>query len=343
MARDGVITDGFDTAMIVTTDGSTAAFADAAAAQAATAFNVTLGDSGNTVVLGALADTIVGGSGDDVITGKAGVDSITGGAGNDTFIITDSDDDGTGETYTGGDGVADKIDIDTTEAINLSNDTIATVEILDLDASGVVNLGVTVTAAQLSAFTTITAAATDTIIVNTLTGQTVAGTDAIDKYDFASGDAGVTITGFSTSSEADVLDVIGLDSGTYALLNESGGTITQTTAAAAATEGVSVAVADNKALVVEVADVTTVDSVADIVTALADGGVLDAVDIAAGASNTALLIVGEADTGTAAYVYKYTDDAVATSVDAGELILVATVSGSADIIGDLVAGNFAFS
>ena len=49
VARDGDVTDGFDTAMIVTTDGSTAAFADAAAAQAATAFNVTLGDSGNTV------------------------------------------------------------------------------------------------------------------------------------------------------------------------------------------------------------------------------------------------------------------------------------------------------
>ena len=95
VARDGDVTDGFDTAMIVTTDGSTAAFADAAAAQAATAFNVTLGDSGNTVVLGANADTIVGGSGDDIITGLGGADSINGGAGNDTFIITDADDDGT--------------------------------------------------------------------------------------------------------------------------------------------------------------------------------------------------------------------------------------------------------
>ena len=69
----------------------------------------------------------------------------------------------------------------------------------------------------------------------------------------------MTITGFSTASEADVLDVDGLDTGTYALLNESCGTITQTTHTAAATEGSGIDVADNKAILVEVADETTVD------------------------------------------------------------------------------------
>ena len=82
------------------------------------------------------------------------------------------------------------------------------------------------TATQFNAFTTVTVAADDTIIINTLDGQTVAGTAAIDKFDFASGDAAVTITGFSVASEADVLDVDGLDTGTYALISATGGTIT---------------------------------------------------------------------------------------------------------------------
>ena len=339
MARDGDVTDGFDTAMIVTTDGSTAAFADAAAAQAATAFNVTLGDSGNTVVLGANADTIVGGSGDDIITGLGGADSINGGAGNDTFIITDADDDGTRESYVGGGGDADKIDINTTEAINLSNDRIATVEILDLDASGVVNLGVTVTAAQLSAFTTVTAAADDTIIVNTLTGQSVAGTAAIDKFDFASGDAGVTITDFSVATEVDVLDVAGL--GTYALVNANT-FITEITVAEATNESSPVtSIVDNKAALIEVDDITTADSVADMVTALGTAGVLDGISLSDTATDTSLLIIGDDDSGTTGYMYQYTSDGTA-GVVADELMLVATITGSAGIIDSLAEANFAF-
>ena len=163
----------------------------------------------------------------------------------------------------------------------------------------------------------------------------MAGTAAIDKFDFASGDAAVTITGFSVATEVDVLDVAGL--GTYALISA-----TESTATAAATHGSSIAVADNKLLLVEVADLTTVDTVAEVVTALADTGVMDAVDIAQGASNTALLAIG-VDGGTQVLLYQFTDDAVATSVDAAELTLVATITGPADIISDLAAGNFAFS
>ena len=131
VARDGDVTNGFDTAMKVTSNGTAAAFSSNANAQAATAFSVTLA-AGATVVLGANADSATGSTGDDTISGLAGVDALDGGAGNDTFIITDADDDGTGESITGGDGTADKIDINTTEAINLSNDNIATVEMLDL-------------------------------------------------------------------------------------------------------------------------------------------------------------------------------------------------------------------
>jgi Ca2+-binding RTX toxin-like protein len=154
VARDGVITDGFDTAIIVTTDGSTVAFSDAAAAQAATAFDVTVA-SGATVILGANNDTATGTTGNETITGGAGVDTLDGGAVNDTFIIGTSHD-GTAESYTGGDGVADKLDVNA--AANLSNDTLATIEILDLDASGTA-VAVTMTDAQVDMLTSITSAA----------------------------------------------------------------------------------------------------------------------------------------------------------------------------------------
>ena len=280
----------------------------------------------------------MGGSGDDIITGLGGADSINGGAGNDTFIITDADDDGTRESYVGGGGDADKIDINTTEAINLSNDTIATVEILDLDASGVVNLGVTVTAAQLSAFTTVTAAADDTIIVNTLTGQSVAGTAAIDKFDFASGDAGVTITDFSVATEVDVLDVAGL--GTYALVNANT-FITEITVAEATNESSPVtSIVDNKAALIEVDDITTADSVADMVTALGTAGVLDGI-----LSLTQLLIrhclLSETMILEQHGYVSYTSDGTA-GVVADELMLVATITGSAGIIDSLAEANFAF-
>lgn len=154
VARDGDITDGFDTAMIVTSDGTAAAFADAAAAQAATSFNVTLA-AGATVVLGAKNDTVVGSSTADVITGGAGVDTLNGGAGDDTFIVGTSHD-GTAESYTGGDGTGDKLDVNA--AADFSNDTLATIEILDLDASGTA-VAITMNDAQVDMLSTITSAA----------------------------------------------------------------------------------------------------------------------------------------------------------------------------------------
>jgi len=76
----------FETVVNVTSDGTTAAFADAAAAQAATVFNVTLAAAGATVTLGANNDTVIGGTGDDTINGGAGADTITGGLGADIIV-----------------------------------------------------------------------------------------------------------------------------------------------------------------------------------------------------------------------------------------------------------------
>jgi Ca2+-binding RTX toxin-like protein len=73
-----VTTDGYDIVVNVTTDGTTAAFANAAAARAATVVNLT-GTAG--------ADTITTGANNDTITGGGGADNITGGLGADTIIL----------------------------------------------------------------------------------------------------------------------------------------------------------------------------------------------------------------------------------------------------------------
>ena len=87
------VADGtaFETAINVTTNGSTAAFADSAAASAATVFDVTLAAGGSAVTLGANNDTLVGGTGTDTITGGAGADTLTGAGGADTFTYGDGD------------------------------------------------------------------------------------------------------------------------------------------------------------------------------------------------------------------------------------------------------------
>ena len=168
VARDGDITNGFDTAVNVTSDGSTAAFADNAAAQAATSYNVTLA-SGATVVLGANADTATGSTGNDTITAGAGADTLDGAAGDDTFVIGTGDD-ASGESYTGGDGT-DVLDVNA--AADLSNDTIATMETLELDATGTA-VAVTMTDAQVDGFTTIISAAS-----NISTGDIITLSDAM--------------------------------------------------------------------------------------------------------------------------------------------------------------------
>jgi Ca2+-binding RTX toxin-like protein len=111
VSRDGVITDDMDTAINVTSDGSTAAFADAAAAQTATVYDVTLA-SGATVVLGANNDKatgttgtedITGGAGNDILIGGDGADVLTGGA-DDDYLQADVSGNDDIDTIVGGAG-----------------------------------------------------------------------------------------------------------------------------------------------------------------------------------------------------------------------------------------------
>jgi Ca2+-binding RTX toxin-like protein len=84
-------TDNFDIAIIASTDGSTAAFANAAAAQAATVVNLTGTTGADSLTGGANNDTITGGDGADSIVGGGGGDSLVGGAGNDIYLIENTD------------------------------------------------------------------------------------------------------------------------------------------------------------------------------------------------------------------------------------------------------------
>jgi Ca2+-binding RTX toxin-like protein len=112
-----------------------------------------------------------------------------------------------------------------------------------------------------------------------------------------------------------------------------GTAITTATAGVLATEGITIAVADNRYYVInQVANAAAIDSVADIVTALANTGVLDAVDIAQGAGNVAALVITAVDSPNTTYVYGFADDAVAASVDAAELTLLGIYTTTASAL-----------
>ena len=92
---------------------------------------------------------------------------------------------------------------------------------------------------------------------------------------------------------------------------------------ALATEGTTIAMTDEKLMVIKVTNASTIDTAAEVITALADTGVMDAVDVAASVDGF-FVIMGLDDT-TKAYVYAIDNDGTAAIVT-GELVLVATVT-----------------
>jgi hypothetical protein len=148
-----------------------------------------------------------------------------------------------------------------------------------------------------------------------------------------------TVTDFTVGTVASGGDVIDTDAAiTVAITNATSGTsITLATATALATEGTSIAVADNGAYFAKVASTSTIDTVAEVVTALTNGGELDAVDFAINAD--ALLILSE-DNGSTLFVYGVDNDGTAAIV-AGELALLATVTSSADVLDNFTTANIA--
>lgn len=134
-----------------------------------------IGEDGN--------DTLNGEDGNDVITGGAGVDNLNGGTGNDTFRIGFvAEISGLAEVVNGGLDI-DRLDfqqLNTLGAVNLSAATLTSIEELALAGNEV-----TLTAAQLGAFTTLTAGGNaDRLILSApgtvdLTGATIFGIDEI--------------------------------------------------------------------------------------------------------------------------------------------------------------------
>lgn len=167
------------------------------------ALSVTATTGANTIVTGAGADTVLAGAAADTITGGAGVDNLSGEAGADLFIIASATDGGVAEAYDGG-ADTDTLRVTGTTALNLSDDTLTSIDALDLTTdTGVQTL--TLTAAQRTAITTINADATDIISLTTLTGATVASTGAIDKFVFGATDVNTVISSFTSGT--DKLDV----------------------------------------------------------------------------------------------------------------------------------------
>ena len=133
------------------------------------------------------------------------------------------------------------------------------------------------------------------------------GTDTVVFSSATSTNGSDTIGAFNTG---DTLDFSGvLTSGSVTNASGTAGVITQATPTALATEATSIAVAANEIYVAEVALEAGIDTAAEIVTALANTGVLDAVDVATSA--TAILVVGGADDDTTHYIYGIVNDATA--------------------------------
>ena len=192
--------------------------------------------------------------------------------------------------------------------------------------------------------TTIDGGAGDDIIISG------AGTDAItlglgsNTVKFAGATSALngsdTVADFQTGDKYDFSSVLSLGSGAIANATTSAGAITLATQTALAASGTSIAVTDQELYVAEVANEADIDTVAEIVTALADGGDMDAVDIAA--SSTTVLVVGGADDDTTHYIYAIVNDSTA-AVTAGEITLLGTITTDITAgVDGLTTANFSF-
>ena len=109
---------------------------------------LTAGSGSDTLNGGADGDTLTGAAGDDQLTGGAGLDIVNGGAGFDTLFINAAAEIVAGETYDGG-ADADMLNGNSVPAAA----SLANVTLTSLESISGFNPGLTLTAAQLDAFT----------------------------------------------------------------------------------------------------------------------------------------------------------------------------------------------
>ncbi len=188
---DGNLTSSSD---LLKVDASTLTTNDtlsfAASAETTARVSVTGGVSDDSIVgsNANLTDTLSGGSGNDTIEGKAGVDSLLGNDGDDTFVYDSATTDatGSGETINGGNDTDRILVAGGNTAVNFSNDTIISIETLELavDLAGTAetnNQQVTLTNNQVDGLSTInangdTVTVSNTLLSGMLDGTTINGT-----------------------------------------------------------------------------------------------------------------------------------------------------------------------
>lgn len=160
--------------------------------------------------------------------------------------------------------------------------------------------------------------------------------DTIKFFGITNGTTGTnTAATFQTADKLDFSSALTSGSIVNSVVSEA---FTIDTATALADEGTSIAVADSSIYIMQVANQNTISTVNDLVTALADGGVADAVDVAASAD--AILIVGGKDTNSTFYVYGVDNDATA-AVAVNEVNLLATITTDiSNGVADLLPSNF---
>jgi Ca2+-binding RTX toxin-like protein len=182
---------------------------------------ITAGTGADYVEGNAGSDTINGGDGDDIILGGQGADKLTGGVGNDIFYFEGvSEISGLAETIDGGNDI-DTINFATRGAIgavNLSKAIITNVERITLESNDV-----TLTAAQLSAFDTLTGGGNPDRFILSAAGSVdlsnafifgideFRGTSGIDSFVFsgvANGQTINTLAGTDTVTGSEGNDVI---------------------------------------------------------------------------------------------------------------------------------------
>jgi Ca2+-binding RTX toxin-like protein len=206
--------------------------------------------------------------------------------------------------------------------------TTATDILLATDVAGVVSYNLTGSGA---ANTITTGAQADTITgaagADTITGGAGADTFVIG----GASDGNDSILDFSTTQgDKFSLGVYGSGGTANAVV---GTAITTVADGVLKTQGATIAVGDNEYYVInQTPNEAAIDTVGELVTALADGGVLDAVDMAVGAGNVSTLFITGLDDATTTYVYKYTDDNNAAAYASGELALLGTITNDVSVL-----------
>jgi hypothetical protein len=106
------------------------------------------------------------------------------------------------------------------------------------------------------------------------------------------------------------------------------------------TESSSIQITTNKTYIAEVALKATIDTEADIVTALTNTGVLDALDFDASADS--ILVVGGADDDTTQYIYGVDNNSTAAIVSSEVALLGTVTTDITNGIQGLLVDNFVF-